>query len=192
MSNIVAIAHAKAVRNRLWNPAGARQSTELDVLSAEKHQARQQAIVEWQHAKLDAETSIAIDNATRTSRAAGRLLSILRDRERAKAIAKKLEEEDYKPPSLFRILDVVTRYYRVRRIDVLSARRTAEIVLPRQITMYLARELTLHSMPAISRFLGGRDHTTVIHGYRKIRHMVDNHVYAAADIDNIKWELGIR
>jgi DnaA-like protein len=71
-------------------------------------------------------------------------------------------------PSIYRIIGAVCRKYQVSRGDLLSARRPAYIVRPRHIAMYLARELTFRSMPYIGRQMGDRDHTTVLHGVRKI------------------------
>jgi chromosomal replication initiator protein len=62
---------------------------------------------------------------------------------------------------------VATRY-NVSRADILSERRTAAVVKPRQIAMYLAKVLTPRSLPEIGRRFGGRDHTTVLHAVRKI------------------------
>ncbi len=74
-------------------------------------------------------------------------------------------------PKRVRIEDIqrtVARQYNVSRADLLSARRTANVVRPRQIAMYLAKTLTLRSLPEIGRRFGGRDHTTVLHAVRKI------------------------
>ena len=60
------------------------------------------------------------------------------------------------------------RRYNVSRSDILSERRTAAVVQPRQIAMYLSKVLTLRSLPEIGRRFGGRDHTTVLHAVRKI------------------------
>ena len=51
--------------------------------------------------------------------------------------------------------------------ELLSTARTARIAWPRQVAMYLARELTGESLPAIGRHFGGRDHTTVLHAWRR-------------------------
>lgn len=59
-------------------------------------------------------------------------------------------------------------YCGVSRGDMLSARRTRNVVRPRQIAMYLCKKLTLRSLPEIGRKFGGRDHTTVLHAVRKI------------------------
>jgi chromosomal replication initiator protein len=66
------------------------------------------------------------------------------------------------------ILRIVAKHYGVTRADLLSSRRTANVVRPRQIAMYLAKTLTLRSLPEIGRRFGGRDHTTVLHAVRKI------------------------
>jgi chromosomal replication initiator protein len=66
------------------------------------------------------------------------------------------------------ILKVVSRHFNVGRNDLLSARRAREVVMPRQIGMYLAKKLTARSLPEIGRRFGGRDHSTVLHAVRKI------------------------
>jgi len=67
---------------------------------------------------------------------------------------------------------IVARHYNVSRSDLLSSRRTANVVRPRQIAMYLAKTLTLRSLPEIGRRFGGRDHTTVLHAVRKIEGLI--------------------
>ena len=66
------------------------------------------------------------------------------------------------------IQKLVATRYNVSRADLLSSRRTATVVRPRQIAMYLSKVLTLRSLPEIGRRFGGRDHTTVLHAVRKI------------------------
>jgi chromosomal replication initiator protein len=66
------------------------------------------------------------------------------------------------------IQKLVANRFSVTRQDILSARRTATVVKPRQIAMYLAKVLTPRSLPEIGRRFGGRDHTTVLHAVRKI------------------------
>jgi hypothetical protein len=66
---------------------------------------------------------------------------------------------------------LVAKRYKLRRADILSHRRTANIVLPRQIAMYLAKTMTLRTLPDIGRRFGGRDHTTVLHAVHKIERM---------------------
>ncbi|HRX85545.1 MAG TPA: chromosomal replication initiator protein DnaA [Phycisphaerae bacterium] len=66
------------------------------------------------------------------------------------------------------IVDVVTRRFSVRLADLQSKKRTKSITHPRQVCMYLARELTSHSLEEVGGFFGGRDHTTVLHAHRAI------------------------
>lgn len=66
------------------------------------------------------------------------------------------------------IIDAVAARYNVRLADLQSKRRTKSIAFPRQICMYLARQLTAHSLEEIGGFLGGRDHSTVLHGSRQV------------------------
>jgi len=70
--------------------------------------------------------------------------------------------------SITDIIDAVTRHYNVRLADMQSKRRSRSITEPRQICMYLARNLTKHSLEEIGGHLGGRDHTTVMHACSKI------------------------
>ena len=72
--------------------------------------------------------------------------------------------------SITDIIDVVTNHFNVRLSDLQSKRRSQSITEPRQICMYLARNLTRHSLEEIGGHLGGRDHTTVMHACSKITH----------------------
>ncbi|MBV8108390.1 MAG: chromosomal replication initiator protein DnaA, partial [Hyphomicrobiales bacterium] len=84
---------------------------------------------------------------------------------------------------------VVARQYNVSRADLLSSRRTANVVRPRQVAMYLAKTLTLRSLPEIGRRFGGRDHTTVLHAVRKIENLVSTDTALAEEIELLKRQL---
>lgn len=81
---------------------------------------------------------------------------------------------------------LVANHYNVSRADILSSRRTATVVRPRQIAMFLAKSLTLRSLPEIGRRFGGRDHTTVLHAVRKIEGMVSADTELAGEIEHLK------
>jgi chromosomal replication initiator protein len=92
-------------------------------------------------------------------------------------------------PKRVKIEDIqrtVARHYNVSRSDMLSSRRTANVVRPRQIAMYLAKTLTLRSLPEIGRRFGGRDHTTVLHAVRKIESLTDTDRVLADEIETLK------
>jgi chromosomal replication initiator protein len=84
---------------------------------------------------------------------------------------------------------VVARQYNVSRSDLLSSRRTANVVRPRQVAMYLAKTLTLRSLPEIGRRFGGRDHTTVLHAVRKIESLVSKDLTLSDEVELLKRQL---
>lgn len=73
--------------------------------------------------------------------------------------------------SVENIQKVVSDFYKIKVAEMYSKRRPASIALPRQIAMYLAKELTQKSLPEIGDLFGGRDHTTVLHAIRKIQQL---------------------
>ena len=66
------------------------------------------------------------------------------------------------------IIQVVSDHFGLTPLDISSQKRNKEIVYPRQIVMYLCRDMTATPLQTIGRYLGGRDHTTIIHGAEKI------------------------
>ncbi len=93
-------------------------------------------------------------------------------------------------PSIHRIIEAVCKKYNVTRVEILSARRTANIVRPRHVAMYLAKQLTLRSYPAIGRAFGGRDHTSILSGVRKITRLRAIFRDLDADITELEATLG--
>ncbi|QJP17545.1 hypothetical protein G3545_08845 [Starkeya sp. ORNL1] len=81
-----------------------------------------------------------------------------------------------------RILATVAAHYDVEPAEILAHRRTAGVVLPRQVAMYLAKTLTGRSLPDIGRRFGGRDHTTILHGVRKIAALLQRDASLAEDV----------
>ena len=70
--------------------------------------------------------------------------------------------------SVENIQKTVADFYKIKIADMYSKKRPASIARPRQIAMYLAKELTQKSLPEIGELFGGRDHTTVLHAVRKV------------------------
>ncbi|MCF6199457.1 MAG: chromosomal replication initiator protein DnaA [Hyphomicrobiaceae bacterium] len=87
------------------------------------------------------------------------------------------------------ILRSISQTYAVSRGDLLSARRTRSIVRPRQIGMYLSKQLTSRSLPEIGRRFGGRDHTTVIHAIKKIEELMNADPNLRDEIETLKKDL---
>jgi chromosomal replication initiator protein len=103
-----------------------------------------------------------------------------------RAVRDLVRPQDPKRVKIEDIQRMVARQYNVSRADLLSSRRTANVVRPRQIAMYLAKTLTLRSLPEIGRRFGGRDHTTVLHAVRKIESLVGNDNVLAEEIELLK------
>ncbi|UGV24205.1 chromosomal replication initiator protein DnaA [Rhodopseudomonas boonkerdii] len=121
------------------------------------------------HSKLNA-TAVTLEMAEREVR------DLIRPME-----PKRIKIED--------IQRVVARQYNVSRSDLLSSRRTANVVRPRQVAMYLAKTLTLRSLPEIGRRFGGRDHTTVLHAVRKIEALVGKDTTLQDEVESLKRQL---
>lgn len=90
------------------------------------------------------------------------------DLDYTKQILKELFKVNHQIVSVENIQKVTAQYYNVKLSELLGKSRKRSIVLPRQLAMYLAKELTDKSYPEIGELFGGRDHTTVLHAYRKI------------------------
>ena len=102
--------------------------------------------------------------------AADALKSIIKNREPEKVTIEKIQS-------------YISENYAVSVDDLLSKKRTQAIAYPRQIAMYLSRELTDNSLPKIGEAFGGRDHTTVIHAHRKIGDQVEEDLSFASEIN---------
>ncbi|MFC3678030.1 chromosomal replication initiator protein DnaA [Ferrovibrio xuzhouensis] len=83
----------------------------------------------------------------------------------------------------------VAEHYSIRFADMHSPRRARAVARPRQVAMYLAKQLTSRSLPEIGRKFGGRDHTTVMHAVRKIEELREIDAAFAEDIDLLRRKL---
>lgn len=83
----------------------------------------------------------------------------------------------------------VAEHYNIRLADMHSARRSRNVARPRQVAMFLAKQLTARSLPEIGRKFGGRDHTTVMHAVRKVEELSQEDVSFAQDVEVIKRAL---
>ncbi|TQS71485.1 chromosomal replication initiator protein DnaA [Rhodobacteraceae bacterium] len=80
----------------------------------------------------------------------------------------------------------VAEHYNVRLSDMIGPKRVRTIARPRQVAMYLAKHLTTRSLPDIGRRFGGRDHTTIMHGIRKIEELKNDDRQLAEDVDLLR------
>ena len=80
----------------------------------------------------------------------------------------------------------VAEHYTIKLADMHSARRSRSVARPRQVAMYLAKQLTSRSLPEIGRKFGGRDHTTVMHAVRRIEELVTSDRALAEDVELLR------
>ncbi|QIL45995.1 chromosomal replication initiator protein DnaA [Vagococcus coleopterorum] len=91
--------------------------------------------------------------------------------------------------SILKIQESVCNFYHIQLKDLKGKKRVKTIVLPRQIAMYLARELTENSLPKIGAEFGGKDHTTVIHSHEKIQQLIETDPTIQKEVNEIKQNL---
>ena len=87
--------------------------------------------------------------------------------------------------SIDNIQRVVAEYYKIKVSDLHSKRRSRSVARPRQVAMFLAKDLTHHSLPEIGETFGGRDHTTVLHACRKIKDLLESDADIKEDVKNL-------
>ncbi len=103
----------------------------------------------------------------------------------AKDALKDLLSLQEKLVSINNIQKTVAEFYKLRVAELLSKKRSRSIARPRQVAMYLSKELTNHSLPEIGDAFGGRDHTTVLHACRKVKSLMDEDSRINNDVDNL-------
>lgn len=111
------------------------------------------------------------------------------DIELAKFRIKSLVEETQKTISIDKIIDVVTTHFNIKVADIKGKTRLRDVVLPRQIAMYLTKEYTEMSLKTIGYHFGGRDHSTVIHAIQIVNDLLDNDRELMLHVKDIKESL---
>jgi hypothetical protein len=92
---------------------------------------------------------------------------------------------------IHRIIEAVCAYYRKSELHLLGNQRAQEIAMPRMVAMYLACEMSGHSSPEIGRAMGGRDHSTIIHGRNKIRCLIETDEVWSNSVETIRKQLEV-
>ncbi len=110
-------------------------------------------------------------------------------REVAQEVLHNLIRESEKKITVDLIQRKVAEHFDIRPSEMTAKRRSKNVVLPRQVAMYLSRELTDFSLPEIGGYFGGRDHTTVMHACDKIRANAQKDQKFKETIDRITWEI---
>ncbi len=104
----------------------------------------------------------------------------------AKQVLKDMVKETIKTISVDMVQKEVAAYYGMALIDLKNKKRNKNVVLPRQVAMYLTRKLTTHSLPEIGAAFGGKDHTTVLHACKKVEKELVTNAQVKKNIDHLK------
>ncbi|WP_346323313.1 chromosomal replication initiator protein DnaA [Emcibacter sp. SYSU 3D8] len=127
----------------------------------------------------------ALNRVTAYAELVGRPVSL----EMTQEVLQDLIRSNDRRVSIAEIQRHVAEYFNVRLSDLLSARRARAVARPRQVAMYLAKQLTSRSLPEIGRKFGGRDHTTVMHAVRRIEELRETDSSLDQDIENLRRTL---
>ena len=87
------------------------------------------------------------------------------------------------------IIDAVSKLFRVNKEEITSKRKTKEIVIPRQISIYLCKNLTELSFNKIGEYFGGKDHSTVMHAVKKVDFYIENDPYIKEKVETLTKNL---
>jgi chromosomal replication initiator protein len=107
----------------------------------------------------------------------------------AQEILKDIIPLENKVISINQIQKAISDYFNIKLSALLSKKRTKDIVTARQIAIYLSRELTELSLPAIGGAFGGKDHTTILHSYNKIKNKIEKDKGLKSTIDNLSLKI---
>ena len=102
------------------------------------------------------------------------------------ALKEIFDQKQHKQITAELIMRTVSDYYGLSLSEMTGATRKREITVPRQIAMYLTREMTGMSLPQIGTVIGGRDHTTVLHGYKTVESNLKTNDGMRSMVENIK------
>lgn len=108
------------------------------------------------------------------------------DIETAKRVLSDIVPDKNKKPTPARILKEVSQFYNIPVADIKGNERSKSIVRARQVAVYLIRQITSLSLKEIGRYLGGKDHSTILYTYRKIDNLIKKNVEIKGDILKIK------
>ena len=87
------------------------------------------------------------------------------------------------------IMQVVCDHFGITQLDIASQKRSRDIVIPRQIVMYLCGDMTENTLKTIGKYMGGRDHTTIIHGAEKIAHDMEKNESLRSTVEILKKKI---
>src|SRR5262245_41758705 len=180
-------------RARLWNPPNGRLSSDLEVLSKAGLRERQRQEERDRGRRLSIiargrnvfKFKLLKDKLTKLS------TDVHKHQQPVPDEPPLIDETCVWPLTIRDICRACCRHFRINMIDFISRRRHAELVRARHVAMYLARSHTARTFPEIAQIMGGRDHTTILHGDRSIRRKLATNEALAEDVAAIRKMLSI-
>jgi len=130
-----------------------------------------------------------LDNTTPTIRSVAEIMGKLN--KTSQFVGLKVDLQKHSVRTLEDVIKVVSDYYKIDRNTLTGEERRREIIIPRQICMYLIREILDQSYETIGENFGGRNHTTVLHSCNKIINQLKDDNRLIRDINALKREMGI-
>jgi len=106
--------------------------------------------------------------------------------ETARKVLKDILVERSRELSVEEIIKKVSAHFNIKVVDIKSPKRLKAVVLPRQVAMYLARQLTSSSYPEIGERFGGKDHSTIIHAIRKIEKLIEENYQLRQTVESLR------
>ncbi|MBI2453879.1 chromosomal replication initiator protein DnaA [Candidatus Peregrinibacteria bacterium] len=149
------------------------------------------SIRELEGVLLQAIAQMRLENATPTVKSVGAILRRLDGNNEMVGITKEQMNAKLSVRNADDIITLVADYYRVPSSEIRGAQRKREIMIPRQVCMYLIYEILGHSYDTIGDYFSGRNHTTVLHSYNKIRSRIGKDSKLLQDIHSLKKEMGL-
>ena len=101
----------------------------------------------------------------------------------ALSLSKPQEQESLTPDD---VISAVCNYYKIKKTDLIGKRKNKEIAEPRQICMYLMTELLNLPLVAVGKAMGGKDHTTIMHGRNKISELLKSNPRISTEVNDLK------
>ncbi len=109
--------------------------------------------------------------------------------EMSQVVLKDMVKQTIKKVSVEDIQEAVANFFNISCADLKAKRRNQNILVPRQLAMYLSRKLTNHSLPEIGSFFGGKDHTTVLHSLKKVEQNLTTNPELKNTVDKLTQQL---
>lgn len=159
----------------------------LDFIAYNVHQS----VRELEGVLLQAIAQMRLEAVTPTVKSVGVILRRLNRKEDLVGVTKEQMDAKLSVRNADDIINLVADYYRIPASEIRGAIRKREIMIPRQVSMYLIYEVLGHSYDTIGDYFSGRNHTTVLHSYNKIRTKLGKDSKLLQDIHALKKEMGL-